>query len=110
MRRLVPLIAVLAALSLPACGDDPDSSGSNGDMAEAEAPTGDAAVTAKKFNKLPIPDEFKLIERLAADNSGACSGVNARSEPYRQAVFINAAQAKPETLIADLVAEACEAG
>ena len=108
MRPLALLVVVLAGLSVSACGED--SGSSNARETSADTPTGDAAVTAREFARLPVPDEFKLVERLAAANPDACSSVNPRSEPFRQAVFINAAQAKPGTLISELVAAACEAG
>jgi hypothetical protein len=101
---------MIAVLCLSACGDDSSSSGSGADAASAESTSGDAAVTAKRFNKLPIEDEMRLIARLARSNPDACSRTNPTSESFRQAVFINAAQAKAGTLIADLVAQRCEAG
>lgn len=112
MRGRALCVAAVAVLCLAACGNDSDSETSSAATAEntTQAATGDAAITAKEFGKLSIPDELGLIERLADANPDACSGVNPRSEPFHQAVFINAAQARPDTLISDLVGEACEAG
>lgn len=108
MPRPRQLAIVSSVLALVACGDDEGSSSGASGASGPHGAGSTAELTAKEFNEAPIPDELEAVEDLAAANPG-CAGVDARSEGFRQRVFIAAVQASAQTPMAEIVAEQCGA-
>jgi hypothetical protein len=108
MGRLLALAAVLGLLALAGCGDDdePTPDGATGATGAQDAATA-GGLTAKEFIDASIPDQVEEVQRLAGENPD-CSDVDAKpGGDFQVAVAINAAQASPETSLAEIVADAC---
>ena len=109
MRRLIAPTAVLALLSFGACGGDDETTADSG----ASGTTGlqnvesDAGLTASEFIDAPIPDQANEVRDLVEANPD-CAGVDAKpGSDLQAAVAINAAQASPDTPLAEIVADQC---
>lgn len=108
MRRRLSLIAVLGLLVIPGCGDDeePAETGAGGATGTEGVSTG-GFMTAGDFIDAPIPDQVDEVETIVGVTP-ECDGVDASpGEEFQVGVAINAAQASPETPLADIVADQC---
>jgi hypothetical protein len=113
MRRLLSLAAVLAMLSLAACGDDEETTpaGDTGGATGVQDTSSGDFFTAKQFLDASLPDQVEEV-RTIAGITPECEGVKA-NEDFQVSVSINAAQAAgaaPDTPMQEIVADQCAGG
>ncbi len=114
MLRLAALALVIAGLALGACGDDEETAatttGADAQTTDAGQAGARAEITAKQFIAASIPEQVHEVRRLVAEVP-ACGEVDASpGGDFQIAIAINAAQAKPETPLAEIVADQCAGG
>ena len=107
MRRPLSLIAVLCLLAFGGCGDDDETTPAT-EASDATGPedasSGDF-MTSEEFIDASIPDQVEEVKTIVGITP-ECEGVKA-NEDFQVGVAINAAQASPNTPLADIVADQC---
>ena len=109
MRRTIPLLLVLLALGLAACGGDDDTATTTGASGAtgAQEPATDAGTTAGDFMDASIPDQIQAVQE-AADANPECADADASAgSDFQVGVAIDAASADPQTPLSEIVADNC---
>ena len=109
MRRLLPLLAVLLALGLAACGGDDESTSTTGATGTtgAQGLPGGAELTADEFIEASIPDQIEAVAQAAEDNPDCAKVDTAPGSDFQVSVAIDAASADPDRPISEIVADNC---
>jgi hypothetical protein len=111
MRRLAVLTAVLAGLALAACGDDDSDTTTTPAEAPEATDTGGAAgsdMTAGEYMEASLPDEIKTVKDIVAANPDECADADPKpGGDFQVSVAIRAAEAAPETSLAEIVVAKC---
>jgi hypothetical protein len=109
MRTLIALTSLAATLALVSCGGDDETTSAAGPTGTsgAQGATAGAEMTAKEFIDASIPDEVAAVQE-AAEATPQCEGANTNAgSDFQVQVAIDAAQADPDTPLAEIVAGAC---
>ena len=109
MRRVVPLLAVLLALGLAACGGDDETSSATSTptgATGAQSASG-GEMTASEFIEASIPDEIEAVTQAAEANPDCAGADTAGVSDFQVSVAIDAASAEPDTPISEIVADNC---
>ena len=109
MQRLISLTAALTLLALAGCGgDDETTSGeaTSGATGTQDESTGDF-MSAKEFIDASIPDQIDEVKTIVGITP-ECEGIDTSpGGEFQVGVAINAAQAAPDTPLAEIVADQC---
>jgi hypothetical protein len=109
MRRLIPLLAVLLALGLAACGGDDETSSTTSGISGTTGAQGSSGgeLTASEFIDASIQDQIEAVTRAVDANSECGDADIAPGSDFQVAVAIDAASAAPDTPISEIVADNC---
>jgi hypothetical protein len=110
MKPLTVLTALLASLTLFACGGDdettPTTTGATG-ATGVQGAVDSEGMTADQFIDASIPDQLAAVED-AVESEPDCQGADtAPGGDLQVSVAIDAASADPDTPLAQIVAENC---
>jgi ABC-type glycerol-3-phosphate transport system substrate-binding protein len=109
MRRSAPLLLVLLALGLTACGGDDETATTTGasGITGAQEPATDAEITAGDFMDASIPDQIQAVQEAAEANPECADADTAAGSDFQVGVAIDAASVDPQTPLAEIVADNC---